>query len=66
MILWLCSQACKARPDGILFLFSFIDKSSWEELPHLIARFTDQEDHLAKVVIGTKYPCNKGEFLKNI
>uniref|UniRef100_A0A0B6YVB5 Ciliogenesis and planar polarity effector 2 n=1 Tax=Arion vulgaris TaxID=1028688 RepID=A0A0B6YVB5_9EUPU len=47
--------ACKAGLDGILYLFSFIDKSSWEELPHLIARFTDPGDKLAKIVIGTKF-----------
>ncbi|GFN94996.1 rem2- and rab-like small GTPase 1 [Plakobranchus ocellatus] len=48
--------ACKSGVDGILFLFSFVDKGSWEEIPHLLSRFTDPGDKLAKIVIGTKYP----------
>ncbi|BFZ03419.1 hypothetical protein BsWGS_06458 [Bradybaena similaris] len=47
--------ACKAGLDGILYVFSFIDKSSWEELPHLFARLTEPGDKLATVVIGTKF-----------
>ncbi|KAK3784084.1 hypothetical protein RRG08_025274 [Elysia crispata] len=47
--------ACKSAVDGILFLFSFVDKGSWEEIPHLISRFTDPGDKLAKIVIGTKF-----------
>lgn len=47
--------ACKSGVDGILFLFSFVDKGSWEEIPHLISRFTDPGDKLAKIVIGTKF-----------
>ena len=49
-------KACKSGVDGMLFLFSFVDKGSWEEIPHLITRFTDPGDKLAKIVIGTKYP----------
>ncbi|XP_059162092.1 ciliogenesis and planar polarity effector 2-like [Physella acuta] len=47
--------ACKSDVDGILFLFSFVDKGSWEEIPHLISRLTDLNDKLAKIVIGTKF-----------
>ncbi|CAL1543248.1 unnamed protein product [Lymnaea stagnalis] len=47
--------ACKSDVDGILFLFSFVDKGSWEEIPHLISRLTDPQDQLSKIVIGTKF-----------
>ncbi|CAG5121860.1 unnamed protein product [Candidula unifasciata] len=47
--------ACKSELDGILYLFSFVDKSSWEELPNLIARLTEPGDTLATTVIGTKF-----------
>ncbi|KAK7004495.1 REM2- and Rab-like small GTPase 1 [Biomphalaria glabrata] len=49
------SPACKSGVDGILFLFSFVDKGSWDEIPNLISRLTEPNDKLAKLVIGTKF-----------
>ena len=45
--------------DGVLFMFSFVDKSSFNDLPHQIARvlgFDGDTSKLAQFVIGTKYP----------
>ena len=52
-------QACKSDTDGLLFVFSFVDKGSWEEIPHLMTQLTDPDDHLVKIVIGTKYPFDR-------
>ncbi|KAH9494881.1 Cilioproteinsis and planar polarity effector 2 [Bulinus truncatus] len=49
------SPACKNGVDGILFVFSFVDKGSWDEIPSLMSRLTDPKDKLAKIVIGTKF-----------
>lgn len=49
-------QACKEKADAVLFLFSFTDRSSFEDVPALISRTLSQEEGAARVVIGTKYP----------
>ena len=46
------------KVDAILFLFSFVDKSSFEEIPQLMTRLTNPDDGICKLVIGTKYPFN--------
>ncbi|XP_040279151.1 ciliogenesis and planar polarity effector 2 isoform X1 [Bufo bufo] len=46
--------ACKEKADAILFLFSFTDRSSFEDVPALISRTMNQEENAARVVIGTK------------
>ncbi|KAM4016917.1 LOW QUALITY PROTEIN: ciliogenesis and planar polarity effector 2 [Anomaloglossus baeobatrachus] len=46
--------ACKENADAVLFLFSFTDRSSFEDLPALISRTLSQEDTAARLVIGTK------------
>ncbi|XP_071110388.1 ciliogenesis and planar polarity effector 2-like [Haliotis cracherodii] len=47
--------ACVDKVDGILLLFSFVDKGSFEEIPQFITRLTDPDDGVCKVVIGTKF-----------
>ncbi|XP_069804104.1 ciliogenesis and planar polarity effector 2-like [Dendropsophus ebraccatus] len=46
--------ACKENADAVLFLFSFTDRSSFEDVPALISRTLSQEEKVARVVIGTK------------
>ncbi|KAG8569857.1 hypothetical protein GDO81_014567 [Engystomops pustulosus] len=46
--------ACKEKADAVLFLFSFTDRSSFEDVPALISRTLSQEENVARVVIGTK------------
>ncbi|XP_050838493.1 ciliogenesis and planar polarity effector 2 isoform X4 [Serinus canaria] len=51
------AQACKEEADAALFLFSFTDRASFEELPALMGRVLGPGDrHLVRVVVGTKYP----------
>ncbi|XP_053308313.1 ciliogenesis and planar polarity effector 2 [Spea bombifrons] len=47
--------ACKEGADAVLFLFSFTDRSSFEDVPALISRTLSQGEDLARVVIGTKF-----------
>ncbi|CAN2387984.1 REM2 and RAB-like small GTPase 1, partial [Pristimantis euphronides] len=46
--------ACKENADAVLFLFSFTDRSSFEDVPTLISRTLTQEENVARVVVGTK------------
>ncbi|XP_053941906.1 ciliogenesis and planar polarity effector 2 isoform X2 [Cuculus canorus] len=47
---------CKEEADAILFLFSFTDRLSFEELPAQMSRVVGpDEENLIKVVIGTKF-----------
>ncbi|NXX12601.1 CPLN2 protein, partial [Podargus strigoides] len=49
-------QACKEEADAILFLFSFTDRSSFEELPAQMSRtIGPDEGNLLRVVVGTKF-----------
>ncbi|XP_065711127.2 ciliogenesis and planar polarity effector 2 [Patagioenas fasciata] len=48
--------ACKEEADAVLFLFSFTDRSSFEELPALMSRVLGpDEEKLVRVVVGTKF-----------
>ncbi|KAM6296241.1 ciliogenesis and planar polarity effector 2 [Aegotheles albertisi] len=48
--------SCKEEADAVLFLFSFTDRSSFEELPAQMSRVVGpDEENLVKVVIGTKF-----------
>ncbi|XP_064326734.1 ciliogenesis and planar polarity effector 2 isoform X2 [Phalacrocorax carbo] len=48
--------ACKEEADAILFLFSFTDRSSFEELPAHVSRVVGpEEEKLVRVVVGTKF-----------
>ncbi|XP_073426343.1 ciliogenesis and planar polarity effector 2 [Dendrobates tinctorius] len=46
--------ACKENADAVLFLFSFTDRSSFEDVPALISRTLSPEEKAARLVIGTK------------
>uniref|UniRef100_A0A8C8RNJ0 Ciliogenesis and planar polarity effector 2 n=1 Tax=Pelusios castaneus TaxID=367368 RepID=A0A8C8RNJ0_9SAUR len=47
--------ACKEKADCILFLFSFTDRSSFDDLPNQISRVTEGSENLVKIVIGSKF-----------
>lgn len=47
--------ACKEGAQGVLFLFSYTDRASWEDLPGLIQRTRLPQDILTPIVIGNKY-----------
>ncbi|XP_044277141.1 ciliogenesis and planar polarity effector 2 [Varanus komodoensis] len=47
--------ACTERVDGFLFLFSFTDRASFEDLPNQICRIADGAKNAVKIVIGTKF-----------
>lgn len=50
-------QACKEEADAALFLFSFTDRASFEELPALMDRVLGPGDRdIVRMVVGTKYP----------
>ncbi|KAJ8260203.1 hypothetical protein GJAV_G00178300 [Gymnothorax javanicus] len=47
--------SCKEQVDAILFLFSFTDRASFEDLSNQIARSSEPSDNIAKLVVGTKF-----------
>ncbi|XP_067422322.1 ciliogenesis and planar polarity effector 2 [Emydura macquarii macquarii] len=47
--------ACKEKADCILFLFSFTDRSSFDDLPNQISRVMEGSENLVKIVIGSKF-----------
>ncbi|KAK3095753.1 hypothetical protein FSP39_018594 [Pinctada imbricata] len=47
--------ACVAQTDCIIFLFSFVDRSSFEDVSQLITKMTTPKDTTCKIVIGTKF-----------
>lgn len=47
--------SCKEQADAILFLFSFTDHASFEDIPNQISRVSDQSDNVAKLIVGTKF-----------
>ena len=50
-------QACKDHADGILFMFAFPDRTSFDDVPQQMSRVLGPHDqNLSKFVIGTKYP----------
>lgn len=49
-------QACKEKTDAFLFLFSFTDRASFEDLPGQLARVADEAPGVVRMVIGSKYP----------
>uniref|UniRef100_A0A8C2KPV1 Ciliogenesis and planar polarity effector 2 n=1 Tax=Cyprinus carpio TaxID=7962 RepID=A0A8C2KPV1_CYPCA len=51
--LFKCS--CKEQVDAVLFLFSFTDRGSFDDLSDQISRITESSDRLVKPVIGTKF-----------
>ncbi|XP_038128870.1 ciliogenesis and planar polarity effector 2 isoform X1 [Cyprinodon tularosa] len=48
--------SCQEQVDAVLFLFSFTDRTSFEDLSNQILKWTEQSDGcLVKVVVGTKF-----------
>ncbi|KAJ8401276.1 hypothetical protein AAFF_G00385070 [Aldrovandia affinis] len=47
--------SCKEQVDAILFLFSFTDRASFEDLSNQIARGSEPSDNVVKLVVGTKF-----------
>ncbi|MEQ2209088.1 Cilioproteinsis and planar polarity effector 2 [Xenoophorus captivus] len=48
--------SCKEQVDAVLFLFSFTDRTSFEDLLNQIPKWTESSHGcLAKVVVGTKF-----------
>lgn len=65
-VLWDCGEnalrrfdhllpSCKEQVDAILFLFSFTDHGSFEDLTNQISRLSDPIDRVVKMVVGTKF-----------
>uniref|UniRef100_A0A672ZPL3 Ciliogenesis and planar polarity effector 2 n=1 Tax=Sphaeramia orbicularis TaxID=375764 RepID=A0A672ZPL3_9TELE len=49
--------SCKEQVDAVLFLFSFTDRTSFEDLSNQIKKWTEPPlDRVVKLVVGTKYP----------
>ncbi|KAI0238330.1 Ciliogenesis and planar polarity effector 2 [Lamellibrachia satsuma] len=46
--------ACKERVDAVVLMFSFADKSSFEDIPHQMSRILEPHDNVCKFVMGTK------------
>lgn len=43
--------------DAVLFLFSFSDRTSFDDLPNQIDKWTGKSGrNVVKLVVGTKYP----------
>ncbi|CAK6952528.1 ciliogenesis and planar polarity effector 2 [Scomber scombrus] len=49
--------SCKEQVDAVLFLFSFTDRMSFDDLSNQIAKWTGPSvGRVVKLVVGTKYP----------
>uniref|UniRef100_A0A8D0MR86 Ciliogenesis and planar polarity effector 2 n=1 Tax=Sus scrofa TaxID=9823 RepID=A0A8D0MR86_PIG len=47
--------ACKEKADAFLFLFSFTDRASFEDLPGQLARVAGEAPGVVRMVIGSKF-----------
>ncbi|XP_029007894.1 ciliogenesis and planar polarity effector 2 isoform X2 [Betta splendens] len=48
--------SCKEQVDAVLFLFSFTDRTSFDDLPNQISKWTEESaGRLVKLVVGTKF-----------
>ncbi|GFG40219.1 hypothetical protein Cfor_09807 [Coptotermes formosanus] len=47
--------ACRDKADAIVYVFSFLDNSSFAELPQQISRMSQMGENPAHIVIGTRY-----------
>ncbi|KAM4613298.1 ciliogenesis and planar polarity effector 2 [Polymixia lowei] len=47
--------SCKEQVDAVLFLFSFTDRTSFDDLSSQIARWSGPSDRVVKLVVGTKF-----------
>ena len=57
-------QACKENADAFLFLFSFTDRASFEDLPGQLARVAGEAPGVVRMVIGSKYPPGAPALLR--
>jgi len=46
---------CREGASGVLLVFSYSDRASWEELPGLIQRTVMQDPGVLPVIVGNKY-----------
>jgi len=46
---------CREGASGVLILFSFTDRASWEELPGLIQRTVMNQDGIVPIIVGNKF-----------
>lgn len=50
-------QSCQEQVDAVLFLFSFTDRTSFDDLMNQIAKWMGTSArNVVKLVVGTKYP----------
>ncbi|XP_062853058.1 ciliogenesis and planar polarity effector 2 [Trichomycterus rosablanca] len=47
--------SCKEQVDAILFLFSFTDSNSFEDISNHMSRITEPSESLVRLVVGTKF-----------
>ncbi|XP_035881261.1 ciliogenesis and planar polarity effector 2 isoform X3 [Phyllostomus discolor] len=47
--------ACKEKTDAFLFLFSFTDRASFEDLPGQLTRLAGEAPGVVRMVIGSKF-----------
>ncbi|XP_077007277.1 ciliogenesis and planar polarity effector 2 [Tamandua tetradactyla] len=47
--------ACKEKADAFLFLFSFTDRTSFEDLPGQLAGMAEEAPRTVRMVIGSKF-----------
>ncbi|XP_020484697.1 ciliogenesis and planar polarity effector 2 [Labrus bergylta] len=48
--------SCKEQVDAVLFLFSFTDRTSFDDLSNQMAKWTETSGrHVVKLVVGTKF-----------
>ncbi|EDO36605.1 predicted protein, partial [Nematostella vectensis] len=47
--------ACKANVDAVLFMFSFTDRSSFEDLPNNVSCFLDGQENVLSAAVATKH-----------
>ncbi|XP_071073863.1 F-box only protein 42 isoform X3 [Dasypus novemcinctus] len=47
--------ACREKADAFLFLFSFTDRASFEDLPGQLAGLADEAPRAVRMVIGSKF-----------
>ena len=53
--------ACKEKVDGVIFTFSFTDKSSFGDLPQQMSRINSASDNFCRFIIGTKLDIPQSE-----
>lgn len=53
--MFLFFQTWEKDADCVIFLFSFVDRGSFEEISQHITRMAKPKTNFAKLVIGTKY-----------